>query len=114
MTITRCPVCQEPADGSAACHDRCAAHVRQIAAVLARISPQQRQQALQLVTDGGIVPGGTPGVWHVVSSDGGVVYPAGATFCGCPARVTCYHSAAVIITAAAAATLASATPDEAR
>jgi len=103
---TRCLVCQEPADGSAR-HDRCAARIRQVAAVLPRVSPEQLDKALQLIADGAIVPGEARGVWHVLSSDGAVTYPAGATFCGCPSQVPCYHSAAVIIAAAAAATLAS-------
>lgn len=68
-------------------------------AVLAAASPAAVDRALQLITDGGIVPTRGPALaWTTVSSDGTTRYRTSATACTCAAGVhgrDCYHRLAV-------------------
>jgi Family of unknown function (DUF6011) len=65
------------------------------------VSAAQRDQAAELIADGGVVPTSRPGVYSTVSTDGDVVYLTTAGACGCAAYTrgegrVCYHRVAVM------------------
>lgn len=66
-----------------------------------------REQAVELISTGGVVPAGFPGVFRTVSSSGDAYYLTHSAACNCPAGLhgqLCYHVAAVrFITASATA-----------
>jgi hypothetical protein len=101
----RCMRCGRTLRVSTGYGPKCRAKVRQAVAV-ADAKPEQRDKALELITDGGIVPTSRPGVFAAVSSDGTAVYVADATqgTCTCKAGQhgrLCYHlTAAQVLTAA--------------
>lgn len=69
-------------------------------------TPQQVEQARELIEDGALVPAGREGVFLAVSTDGGEVYRVTAGLCQCPAGEKghqCYHRCAVAIVIAASA-----------
>jgi hypothetical protein len=85
-------------------HERCAARVRQVTAILvsAGLDPEQAERALQAHELGAVIPAGVEGVFLVVASSGDGPYVTGANFCSCPAATAhCYHKIAVIILSAA-------------
>ena len=66
----------------------------------------QVDKARELITDGGLVPTGRPGVFRAVSSNGTDTYLVHSATCNCPAALhgrQCYHVAAARILAAAKA-----------
>lgn len=82
----------------------CRARIIAAAAVtpLSDFTADQRDKAVELIGDKGIVPTGRPGVWRTVSSRGDAYYltAEGDRGCNCPAGlrgVRCYHSAAARI-----------------
>jgi hypothetical protein len=83
----------------------CATKIRQAEAATNGYSPAQIAAAHELIEDGAIVQI-RPNVCRSVSSDGSELYPTAVTGqCNCPAGLRstrCYHSAAVLILAAAA------------
>jgi Family of unknown function (DUF6011) len=78
----------------------CARRIRDAAkAVPGDFTAKQREQAAQLIADGGIIPASRPGTYQAVSSDGSTVYVAGADFCGCRAGqngIRCYRRIAAM------------------
>ena len=65
------------------------------------VTAAQREQAAELIADGGVVPTSRPGVYSTVSTDGDVVYITTAETCGCAAFTrgesrVCYHRLAVM------------------
>jgi hypothetical protein len=65
----------------------------------------QVDKARELISDGGMVPTGRPGIFRAVSSNGVDRYLVHSATCNCPAglraRSACYHVAAARILAAA-------------
>jgi len=89
----------------------CRAKIRKAArtADLSQWTPAQVAEARQAIEDGAVVPSTRPGVFHVVSSDGGEVHKTAEHGCNCadglqnkPPR-PCWHRAAVVIVLAASA-----------
>lgn len=71
---------------------------------IAGFSAEQRERAVLLISDAGVVPTRQPGVWRTVSTDGSVIYLTTSQVCSCPAGqhdVLCYHVAAVRVMEAA-------------
>ena len=82
------------------------------AADLSEWTPRQVEPAVELISDGGVVPTARPGVFRTVSTDGSAVYMTSASWCGCAAGLkakACYHRCAVAIVLATSAA-AAATP----
>jgi hypothetical protein len=74
---------------------------------LAGFARTARENAVELIAAGGVVPAGFPGVFRTVSSSGDAYYLTHSAACNCPAGLNgrlCYHVAAVrFITASGAA-----------
>jgi hypothetical protein len=68
-------------------------------AITAAFTARQAEQALNLLKTGGLTPTGRPATWHAVSSDGTTIYETTTWSCTCPARRTCYHMLAAMVTA---------------
>jgi len=61
-----------------------------------------RSKALELISEGGIIPGSRPGLWLAVSSDGAATYPVDTheASCLCKGAVNvgrCYHIVAGLL-----------------
>lgn len=69
-------------------------------AILAGFTPRQIEQAQELLDLGGLIPAGRPATWYAISSDGTTTYETTTWACTCPARRTCYHMLAAMVTAA--------------
>jgi hypothetical protein len=72
---------------------------RQLAA-LAEFTARQLEQARELIEDAAIIPAGVLGLFWSVSTDGSAFYRTTLEFCDCPAHVSCYHQAALILVSA--------------
>lgn len=104
---------------------RCGHKIRSAASVAARYGPvcrakirlaaineairgfaaAQVDKARELISDGGLVPTGRPGVFRAVSSNGTDTYLVHSAVCNCPAGLRgrqCYHLAAARILTATA------------
>jgi hypothetical protein len=110
VQVTRCqrPGCgrkiyaEESMDTGYGSHCRSRVHLAErLAARHEGFQPWQVAKAVQLIEDNGIVPGGVPGMFWAVSSDGTRRYVTSLEHCGCDARATCYHMVAVSILTAA-------------
>lgn len=82
----------------------CRAKIRAaiIAEAVRGFAERQVEKARELISDGGLLPTGRPGVFRAVSSDGERTYLTHPQTCACPAakrgRATpCYHSLAARI-----------------
>lgn len=78
----------------------CLRHARTEALrLLADYTAEQIGNALELITDGGLVQTGRAGVWNAVSSKGDEVYLVHVRACNCTggrrSRKACYHTAAI-------------------
>ena len=88
----------------------CAARIR-LAAITEAVkgfAAEQVAKARELISDGGLIATGRPGVFRAVSSKGdGTTYLTAANSCSCPSGLrrltacTCYHSLAARICLAA-------------
>lgn len=78
-------------------------------AIIAGFTPRQIEQAHELIETGGLIPTGRPATWHAVSTDGTTTYTTTTWDCTCPARRTCYHMLAAMVTAALQTSLSGAT-----
>jgi hypothetical protein len=92
----------------------CRARIRReaVAAVGEDFKAEQFAKALELISDGGLVPHAHAGVYRAVSSRGDVTYLAHSHGCTCPAglrsRSACYHQAAARVLEATRTALATA------
>lgn len=84
----------------------CRARIRKAAieTALDGFTPAQQAKALELITDGGMVPLKRPGAWKAVGSDGVTVYLVTPKGCNCPQGLLrgrpCYHRASASVLAA--------------
>jgi hypothetical protein len=73
---------------------------RRLAAALAEFTARQLEQARELIEDAAIIPAGVLGLFFSVSTDGTEFYRTTREFCDCPAHVSCYHQAALVMVTA--------------
>jgi len=93
---------------------RCWAKIRKAAkqADLSAWTPQQVEQARELIEDGGVVPSTRPDVFHTVSTDGTEVHRTAEHGCNCTNGLKthqprpCFHRCAVAIVLASQASAA--------
>jgi hypothetical protein len=88
----------------------CAAKIRRAAmeTALAEMTPAQAAKAIELISDGALVPMRRSGVYQVASSDGSTTYLTHTAGCSCPAGIhqrLCFHRGAVRCLEAAKASM---------
>lgn len=99
-TESHCLRCGRKLTASTSYGPTCARKIREAALGKVRedFTTDQQAKALELITDGGIVPHTRKGVYQAVSSKGDTVYLTHASACNCPAGLRakrpCYHTLA--------------------